>query len=106
MSDTPNTTAAEIPTATTAQAITPGQRVRLIGISPACLKNLTGTTQATTGRSTARLDVLLDESSTEALRRDDRVDNTRKVTRPSPHAKRHLLHGIPTAYLLTADNDS
>lgn len=107
MSGASNVTVSEIPTtAPTAQDVNLGRRVRLIGISPACLKNLTGTTLPSTGHSTSHRDVLLDESSTEALRRDDRADNTRRITRPAPDVKRHLLRDIPTAYMLTADNDS
>ncbi|MEU9420971.1 hypothetical protein [Streptomyces sp. NPDC048272] len=107
MSDA-NVTIVEIPTTTapTAQTITPGNRVRLISITPVYLANLTGTTQATTGRSKARLDVLLDESSTEALRRDHRVDNTNRVKRPAPDMRRKLLHGIPTDCMILAENDS
>ncbi|MFJ5635248.1 hypothetical protein ACIQF5_21755 [Streptomyces goshikiensis] len=108
MSDASNVTIVEIPTTTapTPQTITPGCRVRLVSITPVCLVNLTGTTQATTSRSKTRLDVLLDESSTEARRRDHRVDSTNKVSRPAPDEQRTLLRDIPTGCMLLADNDS
>ncbi|MFC9117891.1 hypothetical protein ACFTWN_31725 [Streptomyces sp. NPDC057092] len=87
--------------------IKPGRRVRLVGISPACLNGLTGITQADpASRATTRLDVLLDESSTEFLRRDPRVHNTRKVKVPGPDVTRQLLRGIPTGGMFYAENDS
>ncbi|MET8816390.1 hypothetical protein ABZW47_30870 [Streptomyces sp. NPDC004549] len=87
--------------------ITPGRRVRLVSISPVCLNGLTGTTQINpSSRATTRLDVLLDESSTEFLRRDHRVGNTRKVKVPGPDVTRQLLNGIPTDCMFYAENDS
>ncbi|MFJ6650782.1 hypothetical protein ACIQPS_34720 [Streptomyces sp. NPDC091290] len=87
--------------------IKPGRRVRLVSISPACLNGLTGITQADpASRATTRLDVLLDESSTEFLRRDHRVHNTRKVKVPGPDVTRQLLRGIPTGGMFYAENDS
>ncbi|MGW3932954.1 hypothetical protein ACWECC_33405 [Streptomyces microflavus] len=87
--------------------IEPGRRVRLVGISPVCLNGLTGTTQANpASRATTRLDVLLDESSTEFLRRDHRVNNTRKVKAPGPDVTRHVLPGVPTDCMFYAENDS
>ncbi|MEU6293061.1 hypothetical protein K388_07334 [Streptomyces sp. KhCrAH-43] len=89
------------------EVITPGRRVRLVGISPACLNGLTGTTQANpASRATTRLDVLLDESSTEFLRRDHRVHNTRKVKVPAPDVTQQLLTGVPTDCMFYAENDN
>ncbi|WP_031102300.1 hypothetical protein [Streptomyces sp. NRRL S-1896] len=100
-------TVEEIPLTPEPEVIKPGRRVRLVRISPACLNGLTGTTQTDPdSRATTRLDVLLDESSTEFLRRDHRVGNTRKVNVPAPDVTRHLLPGIPTACMFYAENDS
>ncbi|MGX1886790.1 hypothetical protein [Streptomyces sp. NPDC055287] len=111
--NTPTVTVEDLPLTPAAPAgpagsITPGRRVRLIHIKPVCLANLTGTTMPLPAgsRSTTRLDVLLDESSTEALRQDYRVDNTNKVKRPGPDVKRFRLHGIPTGSMILAENDS
>ncbi|MFF7858737.1 hypothetical protein [Streptomyces sp. NPDC007904] len=109
MSTTATVTVEEIPLtpAPTPEAIKPGRRVRLVNIGPVCLNGLTGTTQANpASRATTRLDVLLDESSTEFLRRDHRVHNTRKIKVPAPDVTRQLLHGIPTACMFYAENDS
>jgi len=88
--------------------ITPGRRIRLVGITPVVLINLTGHVQAeaTGNKKTDRLDVLLDESSTEALRRDHRVDNTRRATRPADTTVRQLLTSIPVGCMILADGDS
>ncbi|MFJ5951412.1 hypothetical protein [Streptomyces noursei] len=100
-------TVEEIPLAPAPQDIKPGRRVRIFNISPACLNGLTGITQANpTSRATTRLDVLLDESSTELLRRDTRVGKTRKTKVPGPDVTRQLLNGIPTACMFYAENDS
>ncbi|MFF8595269.1 hypothetical protein ACF061_28290 [Streptomyces sp. NPDC015220] len=74
-------TAEEIPftPAPTPEDIKPGRRVRLVDIKSACLNGLTGTTQLNPNPRVTRLDVLLDESSTELLRRDHRVGNTNKI---------------------------
>jgi len=110
MTNSPAVTVEEIPLTPTpqTQAITPDRRVRLIGISPACLINLTGTTQPLPphSRSTTRLNVLLDESSTEALRQDGRVDNTKRIKRPGPDVSRLLLDAVPTVCMMLAENDS
>ncbi|MEU6104505.1 hypothetical protein [Streptomyces flaveolus] len=112
MDSTTTVTVEDIPFTPTPETpptnITPGRRIRLIRITPVCLTNLTGTTQALPGRSRSktRFDVLLDESSTQALRQDRRVDNTNRVDRPAPGIERFLLHGIPTACMLLAENDS
>ncbi|WP_330342640.1 hypothetical protein [Streptomyces sp. NBC_00557] len=99
---------ATVLTHTHGDEITPGRRVRLIRISPVCMANLTGTVQphATGKKTTGRADVLLDESSTEALRRDHRVENTRRATRPADDVKRHLLPSIPLDCMILADHDS
>lgn len=91
------------------QEIVPGRRVRIaINITPICVAHLTGTTQpSSTGHEKAgRIDVLLDETSTEAMRRDHRVLATRRVTGPDENTKRHLLRQMPTGSLLLADHDS
>lgn len=109
MSTSATVTVEDIPTtpAPLPEDITPGRRVRLVNISPVCLNGLTGITQANpTSRATTRLDVLLDESSTEYLRRDHRVGNTRKVKVPAPDVTRHLLPGIPMGCMFRAENDS
>lgn len=100
MSTTANVTVEEIPLtpAPRRENIQPGRRVRLVNISPVCLNGLTGTTQRNPhSRATTRLDVLLDESSTEIfLRRDPRVANTRKVKapRPRPHPPAAFRHPV------------
>lgn len=109
MPTTATVTVEEIPLtpAPTPETIKPGRRVRLVSISPVCLNGLTGTTQANpASRATTRLDVLLDESSTEFLRRDHRVGSTRRVTVPAPDVPRQLLTGIPTSCMFYAENDS
>ncbi|MGW2937670.1 hypothetical protein ACWDA7_39000 [Streptomyces sp. NPDC001156] len=89
-------------------AIVPGRRVRLVRITPVCMVNLTGIVQAgATGKKKKdRYDVLLDESSTEALRNDPRVDNTRRATRPEPGVLRQLLPFVPIECMILADRDS
>lgn len=100
-------TVEETPLTPAPEDIKPGRRVRLVSITPACLNGLTGTTQANpASRATTRLDVLLDESSTEFLRRDHRVRNTRMVEVPGPDVTRQLLNRIPTACMFYAENDS
>ncbi|MEU9593486.1 hypothetical protein AB0D84_27700 [Streptomyces sp. NPDC048193] len=110
MDSTTTVTVEDIPLTpeTPSASITPGRRIRLIRITPVCLTNLTGTTQALPdgSRSKTRFDVLLDESSTQALRQDHRVDNTTRIDRPAPNIERFLLHGIPTICMLLAENDS
>ncbi|MFF1680735.1 hypothetical protein ACFVYG_32445 [Streptomyces sp. NPDC058256] len=91
------------------QAIVPGRRVRVaINITPICVAHLTGTTQpsATGHEKNGRIDVLLDESSTEAMRRDHRVHATRRVTAPDQNTTRHLLTQLPTGSLMLADHDN
>ncbi|MEU1596669.1 hypothetical protein ABZ468_28415 [Streptomyces sp. NPDC005708] len=89
-------------------AIVPGRRVRLVRITPVCMVNLTGIVQAdaTGKRKTNRYDVLLDESSTQALRQDPRVDNTHRATRPEPGVLRQLVTSVPTKCMILADRDS
>lgn len=83
-----------------------GRRIRLIDMSPVCLTNLTGTAQPPTATpKAARFDVLLDPSSTEALRRDHRVDHTSRVDRPAADTTRHRLRSIPAEHMILADND-
>ncbi|MFF3256996.1 hypothetical protein ACFYWP_39850 [Actinacidiphila glaucinigra] len=88
--------------------ITPGCRVRLTRISPVAAMNLTGTVQeAATGKKTYnRYDILLDESSTIALRADHRVENSRKISKPQDDAVRHLMPSVPIDCMLLADGDS
>ncbi|WP_331732987.1 hypothetical protein OG613_49055 (plasmid) [Streptomyces sp. NBC_00015] len=108
MSTTATVTVEEIPfTPTpTPEDIKPGRRVRLVNISPASLNGLTGTTQTNPNTRATRLDVLLDESSTEFLRRDHRVGNTRKVKVPAPDVTRKLLTRVPNDCMFYAENDS
>ncbi|MGW9033229.1 hypothetical protein ACWGQ5_56985 [Streptomyces sp. NPDC055722] len=89
-------------------AIVPGRRVRLVRNTPVCMVNLTGIVQAdATGKKKKdRYDVLLDESSTEALRNDPRVDNTRRAERPEPGVLRQLVPSIPIECMILADRDS
>ncbi|MFE1781577.1 hypothetical protein ACFW9F_03035 [Streptomyces sp. NPDC059506] len=108
MSTTATVTVEEIPPTPTPtpEDIKPGRRVRLVNISPAPLNGLTGTTQTNPNPRVTRLDVLLDESSTEFLRRDHRVGNTRKIKAPTPDVIRQLLTRIPNDCMFYAENDS
>lgn len=89
----------------TPENIKPGRRIRVVNIKPASLNGLTGTTQTNPNPRVTRLDVLLDESSTEFLRRDLRVANTR-IKAPAPDVTRHLLTRIPNDCMFYAENDS
>lgn len=114
MSSTVNVTVEDIPFTPipAPQVIEPGRRVRLVNLTSASLNGLTGTTQAipsnrVSKRATVpRLDVLLDESSTDFLRRDFRVGNNRKITAPAPDLTRKLVTGVPTDSMFYAENDS
>ncbi|MGW3335758.1 hypothetical protein ACWDF9_35070 [Streptomyces rubiginosohelvolus] len=87
--------------------IEPGRRVRLVNIkSPASWNGLTGTTQTNPNPRVTRLDVLLDESSTEFLRRDYRAHDNRRVKVPAPDITRKLLTRIPNVCMFYAENDS
>ncbi|KNE81393.1 hypothetical protein AB0B04_18830 [Streptomyces xinghaiensis] len=106
MSTTATVTVEEIPPPPTPEDIKPGRRVRLVNISPASLNGLTGTTQTNSNPRVTRLDVLLDESSTDFLRRDHRVGNTRKIKVPAPDVTRQLLTRIPNDCMFYAESDS
>jgi hypothetical protein len=89
--------------------IVPGRRVRIgTNITPKLLAYLTGTTQASAPGTANpnRIDVLLDESSTRALRDDYRVQTTRRVAAPGPNVTRYLLPRLPVGSLTPADHDS
>ncbi|MFI6278042.1 hypothetical protein [Streptomyces sp. NPDC050988] len=90
----------------TQEDIKPGRRVRLVNISPASLNGLTGTTQTNPSSRVTRLDVLLDESSTDFLRRDHRARASSKITVPAPDVTRELLTRIPNDCMFYAENDS
>ncbi|MFF9607436.1 hypothetical protein ACF1GY_35035 [Streptomyces sp. NPDC014684] len=85
MSNIANVTVEESPLtpAPVVEDIESGRRVRLVNIKPASPNGLTGTTQANRSSRVTRLDVLLDESSTEFLRRDRRVAGTRMIKAPA-----------------------
>ncbi|MFF9158357.1 hypothetical protein ACF1AB_39725 [Streptomyces sp. NPDC014846] len=108
MSSTANVTVEEISLTPAPQRedIQPGRRVRLVNISPASLNGLTGTTQVNANGRVTRLDVLLDESSTEFLRRDHRVGNTRKVKAPAADVARKLVPRVPNDCMFYAESDS
>ncbi|MFF9607864.1 hypothetical protein ACF1GY_37375 [Streptomyces sp. NPDC014684] len=103
-----NVTVEEIPLtpAPALEAIEPGRRVRLVNIKPASLNGLIGTTQRNPSSRVTRLDVLLDESSTEFLRRDLRVGNTRNIKAPAADVTRKLLPRVPNECMFYAENDS
>ncbi|MFG2767814.1 hypothetical protein [Streptomyces rubiginosohelvolus] len=87
--------------------VEPGRRVRLVNIkSPASWNGLTGTTQTNPSPRVTRLDVLLDESSTEFLRRDFRAHDNRRVTVPGPDTTRIVVPRIPNDCMFYAENDS
>ncbi|MFF3959678.1 hypothetical protein ACFYY1_41890 [Streptomyces sp. NPDC001890] len=86
--------------------IEPGRRVRLVNISPASWNGLTGTTQTNPNNRVTRLDVLLDESSTEFLRRDYRAHGSSMVKVPAPDTTRHVIPRIPNGCMFYAENDS
>jgi hypothetical protein len=86
--------------------IKPGRRVRLVNISPASWNGLTGTTQTNPNSRVTRLDVLLDESSTEFLRRDYRAHGSSRVKVPGPDVTRHVISRIPNDCMFYAENDS
>ncbi|MCQ1582740.1 hypothetical protein [Streptomyces parvus] len=86
--------------------IKPGRRVRLVNISPTSLNGLTGTTQTNPNPRVTRLDVLLDESSTDFLRRDHRARASSKLKVPAPDVTRKLLTRIPNDCMFYAENDS
>ncbi|MEU6071891.1 hypothetical protein ABZ864_47610 [Streptomyces sp. NPDC047082] len=80
----------------------PGRRARIdSSVSPLVLANLTGTIEDEPSSKPGFCYLLLDESSTEALRRDHRAGRRR----PAAATKRQRLH-IPTDCLMLADHDS
>ncbi|WP_309051720.1 hypothetical protein [Streptomyces sp.] len=79
--------------------ITPGRTARIgTTITPACLRLLTGTVQQP-NRTRSRFDFLLDEASTERLRRDP--SNTR--FRVADGEKRYRLAKVPAACIELTD---
>ena len=90
----------------TPETIKPGRRVRLVNIKPASFNGLTGTTQTNPNPRVTRLDVLLDESSTELLRRDHRARASSTIKVPAPDVTRQLLTRIPNVCMFYAENDS
>ncbi|MER6851563.1 hypothetical protein AB0A81_27405 [Streptomyces flaveolus] len=79
--------------------ITPGRTARIgTTITPACLRLLTGTVQQP-NRTRSRFDFLLDEASTERLRRDP--GNTR--FRVADGEKRYRLAKVPAACIELTD---
>ncbi|MEU7031595.1 hypothetical protein AB0A60_33470 [Streptomyces sp. NPDC046275] len=80
----------------------PGRRVRVdSSVTPLVLANLTGTIEEEPSSKPGFAHMLLDESSTQALRRDHRAGRRRP---PATTTRARLL--IPTACLLLADHDS
>ncbi|WP_405416416.1 hypothetical protein [Streptomyces rubiginosohelvolus] len=86
--------------------IEPGRRVRLVNLTPVSWNGLTGITQTNPNSRVTRLDVLLDESSTEFLRRDVRAQDNRRVTVPGPDVTRIVVPRIPNDCMFYAENDS
>lgn len=78
-----------------AMSVRDGAEVTLQGISPKYLNGLTGTVQP--GRRGQRVDVLLDEESTDRLRYA-----SRKIFIPA-ETKRHVLTGVPASTCVTQD---
>ncbi|MGW3390518.1 hypothetical protein [Streptomyces cinereoruber] len=95
-------TVEDIPFTPAPEDIKPGRRVRVNSrIRPLVLANLTGTIEDKPSSKPDFTWVMLDESSTQALRQDHRAGSRR----PSDTTTRVRLH-IPTACLMSAENDS
>ncbi|WP_406469829.1 hypothetical protein [Streptomyces sp. NBC_01615] len=80
--------------------ITPGRTGRIsTGITPACLRLLTGTVQQP-NRTGTRFDFLLDEASTERLRRDP---NNGSRFRIATDETRYRLQKVPASCIELTD---